>query len=253
MSQQEVPTTVNRTQAARPINPAAPVTLNFTRTQELRQHRSGKLRDKLPTGERPMTAEGKSLNPKQIRARLRRKAKRTELLTEQEVEALYRKPLEEWDTEELARGRPRNSRGTFSGPRPKWIKAEVHEQSMERFTAIVKEEMNATTVDALKLLTNLLNNDEVDDKGKPIVPAGTKLDAAKFLIEHVIGKPKQRIESDVSVKLQGILGVVMANPSDALMEHDRGGQGYTLGHMPGITIPMGEAEVEIMDEDNYEL
>jgi hypothetical protein len=228
---------------------ANPLTINFSKVDDIRQHKSGKQRDRLPTGERPMTADGKVLTPKQIRARARRRANRAEIMTREEADYLYQKPIEEWDTEELARGRPRNSKGSFSGPKPKWISAAVHEQAMERFTAVVKEEMNATTVDALKLLTNLMNNDEVDDKGKPIVPAGTKLDAAKFLIEHVIGKPKQRIESDVSVKLQGILGTVMANPAEVLMSQDAGGQGYTLGHLPGVTMPMGTHDQDVIDAE----
>lgn len=178
---------------------------------------------------------------------MRRKAKRAEMATEQELEYLYRKPVSEWDLEELAKGRPRNAKGTFSGPAPKWINAAVHEEAMERYTAAVKSEMNATTVDALGVLKHLINNDEVDEKGKPIVPASTKLDAAKFLLEHVVGKPKQRIEADVSVKLQGILGQVMVNPAQALMDPAAGGEGYTLGHFPGMTMPMAEQPTEEYD------
>src|SRR5690606_22385580 len=170
------------------------MTIDFSNVADHRQHKSGKLRDKIPSNERPRSAEGRLLTPKQVRARLRRRGKRMDLLTEQEQTVLYRKPVEEWDNEELARGRPRNSNGHFSGPAPKWITREIHEQAMERYTAVVKSSMNATTVDALEVLGHIINNDEYDEKGRPVVPASTKLDAAKFLIEHVVGKPKQRIE-----------------------------------------------------------
>jgi len=236
--------------------PATQMTINFSKTSDIRQHKSGKIRDLIPTSERPRTADGKLLTEKQIRARARRRMKRADIMSDQELEYLYKKPMDEWDMEELAHGRPRNTRGTFTGPKPKWINATVHEEAMERYTAAIKSDMNATTVDALTVLKGMINNEEVDDKGKPMVPASTKLDAAKFLIEHVIGKPKQRIESDVSIKLQGILGQVMVNPSEALMGRSSGGQGYTLGHFPGITMPMAEiadsedAEVED-DEDFY--
>lgn len=175
--------------------------------------------------------------------------KRQEIMSDQELEYLYQKPVGDWDLEELAKGRPRNKHGTFSGPKPKWINAAVHEEAMERYTAAVKSEMNATTVDALEVLKSLINNNEYDEKGKPVVPASTKLDAAKFLIEHVVGKPKQRIEADVSVKLQGILGQVMVNPAQALMDQSVGGEGYTMGHFPGVTMPMAPQITEDLSDE----
>jgi len=168
-------------------------------------------------------------------------------MTEQEADYLFQKPLDEWDLEELAHGRPRSADGTFRGRAPKWITAAVHEQAMERYTAAIKSEMNATTVDAVQAIKNILENEDYDDKGKPIVPAGTKLEAAKFLIEHVVGKPKQRLEADVSVKLQGILGQVMVNPSQAAMNPDTG-QGYSVAHYPGITMEMAAQVSEDFDE-----
>ena len=226
------------------------MTIDFRTTPDLRQHKSGNVQGGLPERDRPRTGDGKLLTPKQIRARARRKAKRHEMMTEQEMAYLYEKPVDEWDMTELAQGRPRNSKGTFTGPKPKWITAETHELAMQRYTAAVKTSMQMTTVDALDTLKWIINNNEVDDKGKPMVPASTKLDAAKFLVEHVVGKPTQRIESDVSVKLQGILGQVMVNPSEL-----GAGSQYELAHYPGITMPLAVAaddddliEAEIIDE-----
>ena len=225
------------------------MTVDFSKTPDHRMHKSGKLRDKLPTNERPRTADGKLLTPRQIRARYRRKANRVNMMSTQELEALYYKPITDWDLEELARGRPRNGEGNFRGATPKWINREMHERAMDFYKAAVRSDMNATTVDALTVLKRIINNDEVDEKGKMVVPASTKVDAAKFLIEHVVGKPMQRIESDVSVKLQAILGTVMVNPTEALMDVASGGQGYTLAHMPGITMPFGTADEEIIDAE----
>lgn len=165
-----------------------------------------------PQGRPPEKQGGrpaKSLSPKQIRARARRAAQ----ITEDQLENLYGKPLEEWDAEELARGRPRAVDGTFKGKTPSFITRALHEEIMKRFEGIVRTEMNVHTVAALQMIGTILENDEVDDKGRPIVAAGTKLDAAKFLIEHILGKPKQRVETDISVKLQGILGHAMVNPT----------------------------------------
>lgn len=196
----------------------------------------------------PRTPEGKVLTAKQIRARARRAAKRSEIMTEAEFSARY-KPVDDWDLEELARGRPRSANGKFTGASVKYLPRDVHEKAMQRFQNVVKLEMNASTVSALDAIQWVLQNEDVDDKGKPIVSASTKLDAAKFLVEHVVGKPTQRIENDVSVKLQAILGVVMGNPEELTP-----GSGYTVGHLPGITMPMAtNQDIEDADvvEDHY--
>lgn len=225
---------------------ASILTVDFSKGPDVIQHPSGNTQSGKPKRPAPRDADGKLLTPKQIRARARRRVKRNEVISEQEMEYLYRKPVSEWDLQELAHGRPRNEKGHFRGPNPSWISAVVHEEAMAKYTAAVKTSMRATTVDALSVITELINDDNVDEKGKPIVPAGTKLDAAKFLIEHVVGKPTQRIESDVSVKLQGILGQVLVNPADMGQAQNS----YNLGHYPGLTMPMGEIQ-ERTDDDEF--
>jgi len=146
---------------------------------------------------------------KQIRQRARRKVK----IASDEIALLYGDyPIEQWDLEELARGRPRAKDGTFKGKAPSFLDRAVHEQIVRRFEEIVREEMNGHTVKALEIIGKILEDQEVDEKGKARVAAGTKLDAAKFLVEHVLGKPKQRTETDISVKLQAVLGNAMVNP-----------------------------------------
>ena len=179
-----------------------------------------RLAEMKPNGKPKMDSQGRMpedqggrpaavMTKKQIRARARRKMN----IGQEELAQLY-KPIEEWDHEELARGRPRAKDGSFKGATPKFIDRAVHEQIVRKFESVVKAEMNGHTVAALELIGNLLDDDERDERGKPIVGANTKLDAAKFLIEHVIGKPKQRVETDISVKLQGLLGTVMVNPNN---------------------------------------
>lgn len=232
-----------------------PMEIDFSLADERRYHPSGFMGAegrpaKAHQGNlnAPRSADGKLLTAKQIRARARRKAKRMERMTDQEFEAIYKKPIEDWDLEELAHGRTRNSKGKFSGPTPKWINREVHERSMERFKSVIKSKMNGLTPGAVEAVDWILGNEDVDEKGKPIIPASTKLDAAKFLLEHTVGKPTQRIESDVSVRLQAILAQVMVNPADALLPAAEGGQGYQIGHLPGVTLPMG-AEADIEDAE----
>lgn len=228
-----------------------PMSIDFSKATDRRQYKSGIIRDDGTPAHRalgnlnaPRLPDGKLLTAKQIRSRARRRFKRAEIMSKEEFEKIY-KPIEEWDLEELAKGRPKNSRGSWSGPKPSWISRDVHEKSMERFKNAIRTEMNHSTVSAMDAINWVLGNNEVDERGKPLVPASTKLDAAKFLLEHVVGKPTQRIENDVSVKLQSILGVVMANPAEALTS---GPNGYNVGHLPGVTMPM-VIEGDIVDED----
>ena len=41
----------------------------------------------------------------------------------------------------------------------------------------------------------------------------------------------------------------MVNPAQALMDPSRGGQGYTMAHFPGVTMPMVEGYVDGVEED----
>lgn len=236
--------------------PAKVLTIDFSKADSIRQHGTGIVRHRT-SDSRPTDADGKLLTPKQIRARARRRAvnnrkKTKELLSTEEFNALY-KPIDEWDLEELAHGRPRNSKGNFAGPKPKWITRQVHERAMEQFQLAIKTQMNSLTPDALTTLQWVMNSDETDERGKPIVPASAKNQAAMFFVEHLIGKPTQRVEQDISVKLQGILGVAMVNPSDALASPEQGGNGMNLAHLPGATIPIGPGglvEGQVMDEED---
>lgn len=231
--------------------PASIMTLDFSKAQNIRQHKSGRIRDRGNARDhRPVNAEGKLLTPKQIRARQRRAAKRNKKGTMSEVEfaALY-KPIEEWDLEELARGRPRNMEGNFRGRKPQWITREVHERSMELFVDLTKSQLGALAPDALDSLRWVISSEEQDERGKPLVPASAKNQAAMFVLEHIVGKPKQHVEQDISIKLQGILGAVMVNPNEGLAPPEQGGMGgYNLAHFPGQTIPIGIAAKDD-DED----
>lgn len=218
---------------------ASQLTIDFTNCPEVEVRPSGVDRVYGP----PLSAEGKVLTPKQIRARMRRSQKRRKIVTDEELEYLYRKPIDEWDLQELAHGRPKNSKGHFKGPKPQWITVQIHEEAMKRYQAAVKGSMRSTTVDALEVLNSIIQNEEVDEKGKPIVPASTKLEAAKFLLEHAIGKPTQRIEQDLSVKLQGILGTVMVNPSELATGN------YMPGHFPGMTMELSTGPSSDDDSD----
>lgn len=178
-----------------------------------------------------------STNPKQLRARARRKQ-----IAADEAIALLHKPIEEWDDEELARGRPKAKDGTFKGKAPQWINRKVHEEAIRRFQEAVRKDMNVHTIAALRKLGDLLESVETDANGKPIVPPSVQADIAKFLIEHVVGKPTARVEQDISVKLQAVLGAAIVNPTPS------GGVIPTAGFLAQGTVIDAESWEDDDDE-----
>lgn len=159
------------------------------------------------SGARPKDPSGLSQKPSQIRNRLRRAAKRakktgddTDLRYELEryAEVGRIRPVEEWDLEELAHGRPRGPSGKFAGPIPSWITPDVTREAKKRLYNHAFGELGSNVDLAIKTIINLINSTDTDEKGKPIVDARTKLDAAKWIVEHVIGKPDRIITIDAT-------------------------------------------------------
>lgn len=156
--------------------------------------------------------EVKRKRAKQARARARRAEEKADFLRAQAERLDALKPLEEWDSEELARGRPRSPTGRFDGPKPTWLTRAVQEESLRRFQEISREDMRVIVPKALKTVENILESTEVDRRGRPLVPMSVKLQAAQWVVEHLVGKPTQRVEADISVKLQGILANCLVVP-----------------------------------------
>lgn len=203
---------------------------------------------------RPVNSQGKLMTAKQVRARARRTLSKGKRLDDETFEAWAGKPIDEWDLEELSRGRPRDAGGGFRGKPPAYMPRAVHERIAERFKTLVRDSMNQNATAALGVIRNLLDNDEVDDKGKPIVPASVKLDASKWLVEHVIGKPVQPTQTDVSVKLQGILGAVMVNPTLDSSHPDQLAlpAGYTAAHIGTRGGPVIDVDADWDDDEDEE-
>lgn len=143
--------------------------------------------------------ESLSTKPYQIRNRLRRAVGTDHY---QEDLELYRrhnpsyKPVEDWDIEELARGKPRSKDGKFHGRTAIWITPEVTREAKKRLLEHTNALLGAQVDKAMEVVVNLMMNEEVDDKGRPVVDAATKLKAAQFIIEHVKGKATAFIEVD---------------------------------------------------------
>src|SRR5688500_10047235 len=122
--------------------------------------------------------------PRNIRNRLRRQHEKADADLEMLYEAGYKRP-EDWDLEELARGRPRNKKGDFGGRPPSWITPHVQAEIRRRFKDKAFQEMGLVLGPAIELLHRLITDPLEDPK--------LRLEAAKFVINHVLGNPKTRV------------------------------------------------------------
>jgi hypothetical protein len=126
------------------------------------------------------------------------------------------KRVEEWDLEELAHGRPRGPKGTFRGPTPTWITPDVAREAKKRLYNHAFGQVGAYVDLAIQTVANLIINEEVDYRGRPLVDAKTKLAAATFIIEHVIGKPERVVTLDATDQARQLLAsaIVLDNGTE---------------------------------------
>lgn len=194
------------------------------------------------------TGKPLSETPKQVRARMRRRAERYGAETPAgrptgaEVEKLYSKPIEEWDDEELARGRTRNKNGTFAGSAPSVISREMQEKAFARLKTRLKQENSVIAVAAQKVIADLLKNDDEDENGRPMVPAAVKARLADSILDRVLGKATTPIQAEVSVKLEAVLADVMIDSTGEL----------SSSHAPILDVEYTEDDEDEDDEDDDE-
>jgi hypothetical protein len=143
-----------------------------------------------------------SRRPAAIRDRLRRHEAKLEEL----ADVVYSKPINEWDLEELTRGRPRSEDGTFSGRRSPKLNPLIEAEIRKRVPQEAYAEVMRHVGQAIAVLIDLMVNSE-DER--------LRVDVAKFLTDHVIGKPKQHVDVDLGTNTKGFL-------AKALVTRERG-------------------------------
>jgi hypothetical protein len=145
-----------------------------------------------------------SRDPTAIRQRLRRRAQ--PLAEDVEMLADAVKPVEEWDLEELARGKPRDKDGHFRGRPPKWITPALRSEAARRLKVEAQALLSGHIADAVKVIADLMMNSP-DDK--------TRLDCAKFIIEHTVGKATAAVQVDLGGGVRELLaGAVVTRAED---------------------------------------
>jgi hypothetical protein len=185
-------------------------------------------------GGRPKDSSKLSKEPQQIRNRLRRKGKKFQEDLDMYAELAWHKPIAEWDIEELARGRPRDKGGKFRGRTPMWITPAVQQEAKKRLLNETMGKLSHHIDKAVVTIGNLMTSEEVDDKGKPIVDARTKLAAAQFILENFLGKPKAIVELTAGDETKSIL-------ASAIILDD----GLPQGHLEIL-------DAEIVEDDDME-
>lgn len=180
-----------------------------------------------------MPPRPRSTKPGATRARIRRNGKKLDT----DIEILYQKPIEEWDMEELARGRPRNRAGNFQGPRPTWITPIILKQASEKLRQLTTQELSVYAGDAVRVMAKLMNEDGTDFDGKPLVSPSVRLDAAKYVMDQIIGKPKSQVEVTGNVVLESLMAEVLVNDDTGAHAH------------PVIDAEVLDEELEDDDED----
>lgn len=156
-------------------------------------------------GGRPKDESKLSRKPEQIRRRLRRKGRTFMKDLDMLVDVGAFKPVDEWDLEELARGRPRDKNGKWVGRVPNWITTEITKEAKRRLMAETFGHLASHATTAVKVLVRLMTSTEVDDRGKPIVDPATQLKAAQFVLENILGKPKAVIELEAEAFTRSVL------------------------------------------------
>lgn len=131
---------------------------------------------------------------------------------ERDVNLLYGKTVDEWDFEELCRGRPRASDGKFHGAPPGSIGDLVRGQIYKRLQVITRNEMAKFTGDAINVIISIMKDTDLDDSGKYLTPSSVRLDAARYLLDQLIGKATAKVEVSGALDLQHILAAIMVNP-----------------------------------------
>ncbi len=81
-----------------------------------------------------------------------------------EIAAIYDKPIEQWDDEEITRGRPRSSDGTFRGRTPSFLTPALQAERQRRLRQLMTNELGTFAADALRVIHAVVMNTSTDNE-----------------------------------------------------------------------------------------
>ena len=144
------------------------------------------------------------------RQRARHKIAKTDISAE--IAAIYDKPIEQWDDEEITRGRPRSSDGTFRGRTPSFLTPALQAERQRRLRQLMTNDLGTFAADALRTIHSVMMDNRRDDDGKLVVPASVRVDAAKYLVDQFIGKAKISVDLNEHNPLMELMAGILVNP-----------------------------------------
>jgi hypothetical protein len=147
---------------------------------------------------------------KRARGKARRAAAKGDVSAE--IVTIYGKPIEEWDDEELVRGRPRDREGFFRGSRPNWLTPAIQAERQRRLRQLMADELGTFAADALRTIHAIMTDDRRDDDGKLLVSAATRLDAGKYLVDQFMGKATATVDVHAGSSVAELMAKIMVNP-----------------------------------------
>jgi hypothetical protein len=110
-----------------------------------------------------------------------------------DIETFYGKPISEWDFEELQHGRPRNDQGKLvrSGKTASWMTPALMAEAQRRLKQMTRDQLGFYAGAAITVMAELMQKSRVDL---------VRFNAAKYILDQIIGMPTQRVEvkEDVS-------------------------------------------------------
>jgi hypothetical protein len=112
--------------------------------------------------------------------------------------------VSELDNEELARGYPKASDGSFRGRPPQVIPTALHNRMRKELFERAEVQLKKDLPDAAKFMSEIIADEEVDVK--------IRLDAAKWLIERVMGKNPTQIQISADAPFMELLEELHRDP-----------------------------------------
>lgn len=135
--------------------------------------------------------------------------------------------FEDWDDEELKRGRRRDANGRFSGTRPTVVPLGVLREAHKRTLAEAERKLREGLPDAIEKLMELVRGKDVDE--------GVQLKAIALVLDRVVGK------EPISVSVNG--GAAPEAPWQGLMANSIVAVGEIGAGDPDDVEGVQEAEV----------
>jgi hypothetical protein len=137
----------------------------------------------------------RSDDPKVLRKRARVRQERMLEEVNSDIEKMYGKPVSEWDFQELQAGQPRNEYGEIvprMGPVPAWITPAIMAEAQKRLKLMTRDRMGHYAGAAIGVMAKLMKSSRSDL---------VKFQAAKYILDQIVGMPTQRVEVDGEVNV----------------------------------------------------